>query len=84
LIVAREKLASQSNVSLHEGSLDVLPFADSSMDLGYSLGVLHHLSDQRAGLAACVKKLKPGARMLVYIYYASTTGPLVSAAVPGQ
>jgi ubiquinone/menaquinone biosynthesis C-methylase UbiE len=70
LIVARKKLASQTNVTLHEASLDALPFAESSMDLGYSLGVLHHLPDPRAGLAACVKTLKPGAPMLVYIYYA--------------
>jgi hypothetical protein len=45
------------------------------MDFGYSLGVLHHLPDPRAGLAACVTKLKPGAPMLVYIYYAFDNRP---------
>ena len=52
-----------------------MPLADGSMDFGYSLGVLHHLPDPRAGLAACVRKLKPGAPMLVYIYYAFDNRP---------
>ena len=47
-----------------------MPLPDASMDFGYSLGVLHHLPDPEAGLAACVQKLKPGAPMLVYVYYA--------------
>jgi SAM-dependent methyltransferase len=63
LAVARNKLAAQTNVSFHEASLGAMPLADGSMDFGYSLAVLHHLSDPHAGLAACVKKLKPGAQM---------------------
>lgn len=75
LAVARNKLAGATNVSFHEASLDAMPLPDGSMDFGYSLGVLHHLPDPRAGLAACVRKLKPGAPMLVYIYYAFDNRP---------
>jgi SAM-dependent methyltransferase len=75
LTVARNKLAAATNVSFYEASLDAMPLADGSMDFGYSLGVLHHLPDPRAGLAACVRKLKPGAPMLVYIYYAFDNRP---------
>ena len=75
LAVARNKLAGATNVSFYEASLDAMPLADGSMDFGYSLGVLHHLPDPRAGLAACVRKLKPGAPMLVYIYYAFDNRP---------
>src|SRR6185312_11050063 len=46
-----------------------------SMDFGYSLGVLHHMPDPEAGLAACVAKLKRGAPMLVYLYYAFDNRP---------
>ena len=46
------------------------------MDFGYSLGVLHHLEDTQAGMAACVRKLKPGAPFLVYIYYALENRPI--------
>jgi SAM-dependent methyltransferase len=75
LAVARNKLAAATNVSFYEASLDAMPLADGSMDFGYSLGVLHHLPDPRAGLAACVTKLKPGAPMLLYIYYAFDNRP---------
>jgi SAM-dependent methyltransferase len=75
LAVARQRLAALPNVTIHEASLDAMPLADGSMDFGYSLGVLHHLPDPAAGLAACVAKLKPGAPMLVYIYYAFDNRP---------
>jgi SAM-dependent methyltransferase len=76
LNVARKNLAGLDNVSFHETPLDAMPLADASMDFGYSLGVLHHLPDPEAGLAACVRKLKPGAPMLVYIYYAFDNRPV--------
>ena len=75
LAVARTRLAALPNVTIREASLDSMPLADDSMDFGYSLGVLHHLPDPGAGLAACVKKLKAGAPMLVYIYYAFDNRP---------
>ena len=75
LAVARRRLAELPNVTIHEASIDAMPLADNSMDFGYSLGVLHHLPDPAAGLAACVQKLKPGAPMLVYLYYAFDNRP---------
>ena len=53
-----------------------LPFEDSSMDFGYSLGVLHHVPDPAAGLADAVRVLKPGAPFLIYLYYAFDNRPL--------
>jgi SAM-dependent methyltransferase len=73
--VARKNLAGLNNVSFHETPLDTMPFPDASMDFGYSLGVLHHLPEPEAGLAACVRKLKPGAPLLVYVYYAFDNRP---------
>jgi SAM-dependent methyltransferase len=73
--VAQRNLAGFANVSLQRSPLDAMPLPDGSMDFGYSLGVLHHLPDPAAGLAACVRKLKPGAPMLVYIYYAFDQRP---------
>jgi SAM-dependent methyltransferase len=75
LAVARRNLAALPNVSFHEAPLDAMPMADASMNFGYSLGVLHHLPNPAAGLAACVNKLKPGAPMLIYIYYAFDNRP---------
>jgi ubiquinone/menaquinone biosynthesis C-methylase UbiE len=69
LDVARRRLAGLDNVSFHLASADAIPVGDDSQDFGYSLGVLHHIPDPRAAMANCVRKLKPGAQFLAYIYY---------------
>lgn len=75
LAVARRNLAHLPNVETHLASVDAIPLADGSMDFGYSLGVLHHVPDTGRGLADCVKKLKPGAPFLLYLYYAFDNRP---------
>jgi ubiquinone/menaquinone biosynthesis C-methylase UbiE len=70
LAVARKTLSQFPNCRFHCASISEMPFADGSMDFGYSLGVLHHLPDPAEGLKSCVAKLKPGAPFLVYLYYA--------------
>jgi ubiquinone/menaquinone biosynthesis C-methylase UbiE len=69
LEVARRNLSASSNCEFHRASVDEIPIADSSCDFGYSLGVLHHIPDTEAGLRECVKKLRPGAPFLLYLYY---------------
>ena len=73
--VARKNLGSHANCLLHQAGVDNIPVADKSMDFGYSLGVLHHIPDTYAALAACVAKLKPGAPFLLYLYYAFDNRP---------
>jgi SAM-dependent methyltransferase len=68
--VARGKLAQYRNCDFHVASIDSLPVADASMDFAYCLGVLHYLPDPTAGLRALTKKLKRGAPVLLYVYYA--------------
>jgi len=76
LAVAVETLANHSNCHFHVAPVDDMPFPDGSMDFGYSLGVLHHIPDTAAALRACVRKLKPGAPLLVYLYYRFDNRPL--------
>jgi SAM-dependent methyltransferase len=75
LNVARRNLADLTNCRFHCASVDAMPFADASMDFGYSLGVLHHVPDTAAAIRACVLKLKPGAPFLIYLYYALDNRP---------
>ncbi len=75
LEVARKNLTAFDNVELTCASVQEMPFPDGSMDFGYSLGVLHYVPDTAAALEACVRKLKPGAPMLVYLYYAFDNRP---------
>lgn len=75
LDVARRNLGNLPQAQFHHASVEAIPLADGSMDFGYSLGVLHHVPDTAAGLAACVRKLKTGAPFLVYLYYAFDNRP---------
>lgn len=78
LDVARRNLrerAGLTNVDFHCASIEELPVPDASMDFGYSLGVLHHMPDTRAAIAACARKLKLGAPLLLYLYYAFDNRP---------
>jgi len=76
LDVARRRLTHFPNVRIHEASADDMPLKDASQDFGYSLGVLHHIPDPEAALASCIRKLKPGAPFLLYVYYALENRPV--------
>jgi ubiquinone/menaquinone biosynthesis C-methylase UbiE len=75
LSVARKRLMGANNVSFHQAASDTIPLADGSQDFGYSLGVLHHVPDTARALADCVRKLRPGAPFLLYLYYALENRP---------
>jgi ubiquinone/menaquinone biosynthesis C-methylase UbiE len=67
--VAARTLAGFDNVNFVNASVDAVTMAPASQDFGYSLGVLHHIPDTAAALAACTRLLKPGAPFLLYLYY---------------
>jgi ubiquinone/menaquinone biosynthesis C-methylase UbiE len=75
LNTAKAKLANYDNCQFHQAAVDAIPLDDNSMDFGYSLGVLHHVPDTEAGIQQCIKKLKPGAPLLLYLYYAFDNRP---------
>lgn len=70
LEVARKNMEKFSNVRLEVATVDSLPIEDSSLDFAYSLGVLHHVPDTSAAIRSISKKLKSGAPLLLYLYYA--------------
>ena len=69
LDVARRTLLGHDNVEFRHEDLSAMGLEDGSCDFGYSLGVLHHVPDTEDATRACVRKLKPGAPFLVYVYY---------------
>ena len=76
LDVARKALRDEPNVRFHQASVDSAPLPASSQDFGYSLGVLHHVPDTASAIRSCVMLLKPGAPLLLYLYYAFDHRPL--------
>lgn len=75
LEVAKQNLSGLNNCRFHLHSVDDIPIGDETMDFGYSLGVLHHVPDTQSAIVSCVKKLKPGAPFLLYLYYAFDNKP---------
>lgn len=68
--VAKANLSNFKNISFFRVSVDGQSLPVASQDFGYSLGVLHHVPDTQAAIASCVELLKPGAPLLLYLYYA--------------
>lgn len=73
--VARRNLADFEQVVFHQAAVDARVLPPGSQDFGYSLGVLHHVPDTAAAIRSCVALLKPGAPLLLYLYYAFDNRP---------
>ena len=76
LNVAKQNLRGIKNVSYHLRSVAAIPLPSRSLDFAFSLGVLHHLPDTQAAIAAIADKLKPNAPFLIYLYYALDNRPI--------
>jgi len=66
---AARNTADVGNVDCVQADLLALPLADGSFDFAYSLGVLHHLAETERALAGLVRKVRPGGRLRVYLYW---------------
>ena len=74
--VAKKKLKKFNNITYHQKSLDNSGLKIKSQDFGYLLGVLHYVPDAKAAIKSCSELLKPGAPILLYIYYSLDNRPL--------
>lgn len=74
---AKRLLSSELNISFLKESVYKCSISSESQDYGYSLGVLHHLSDPQLALNQCCSLLKPGAPFLLYLYYSLDSRPLL-------
>jgi SAM-dependent methyltransferase len=67
--VAARRFAERGlSAAFLQADLMRLPLPPESVDLIFSEGVLHHTDDTRAALAALTRHLKPGGRILFYVY----------------
>jgi len=65
---ARDLTREWPGVSVVQGDLLRLPFAEGSFDQIYSLGVLDHTPDPRRAFLGLAKLLKPGGRIAIWVY----------------
>lgn len=65
---AARNIGMRKNVSLYQGDIFKLPFAENSFDYIYSIGVLHHTPDTRKAFLSLTRLLKPGGRISIWVY----------------
>jgi SAM-dependent methyltransferase len=64
---ARHTLRAFPQAEVTLASAYDLPFREE-FDIVFSIGVLHHLADPRRALANMVRAVKPGGRVLIWVY----------------
>lgn len=71
--IARRNLGANEGIAFVQADICHLPIRDESVDLVYSLGVLHHIEDTAQALSCIASAIRPGGGCLVYLYYALET-----------
>ena len=61
---------------------DLVSFASNGYDVVYSIGVLHHLDDPRAGFEAVVRNTRPGGRFHCWVYAREGNGVVIALVDP--
>ena len=54
-----------------QADLHLLPFADATFDIVYSIGVLHHTPDTKRAVAAIARLVRPAGILAVWVYHPS-------------
>ncbi len=67
-VAAARFAARELPAAFLQADLTALPLADDSVDVAFSEGVLHHTDSTRRALEAVVRVVKPGGRVLFYVY----------------
>ena len=65
--VAKTKLGNNPNVMFLNQTIESSEIKTESLDLGISLGVLHHIGDTKKALNIIADKIKPGGLFLGYL-----------------
>lgn len=63
------KFQSEPQIIILKETVGGNSIPDASLDLGMSLGVLHHIPDTGLAIKDLSKKIKPGGYFLCYLYY---------------
>jgi SAM-dependent methyltransferase len=78
---ARRNLRPFPNIRVLRASVYDLPFEDH-FDLVFSIGVIHHLQNPERALQRMVRAVKPGGRVLIWVYGLENNRWLVSRLNP--
>lgn len=71
-----------ANVHVIQADLFNLPIKRASVDVAFSVGVLHHTPDPERSFKALVGSLKPGGRVIAWVYGRENNGWIVHGVNP--
>jgi SAM-dependent methyltransferase len=81
---AAQNTADLDNVHVVQGDLTRPPFRPATVDLIYSIGVLHHLPEPEAGFRALTPLLVPGGRFIAWLYAREGNGWVLALVDPAR
>src|SRR5207245_663029 len=81
---AAQNTADLDNVHVVQGDLTRPPFRLESVDLIYSIGLLHHLPEPEAGFRALSPLLVPGGRFVAWLYAREGNGWVLALVDPAR
>jgi SAM-dependent methyltransferase len=81
LAAARKTLAPFANAAVRELSVYDLE-RGSNFDLAFSIGVIHHLKEPLTALRAMAGAVKPGGKVLIWVYGRENNGWIVLGLTP--
>ena len=79
--VLLKKFEGESRVVILKETVGSNSIPDASLDLGMSLGVLHHIPNTGLAIRDVSKRIKPGGYFLCYLYYKLEGKPLYYKAI---
>src|SRR5262249_37640616 len=79
---AARNTADLDNVHVIQGDLTRPPPCPESMDIIYSIGVLHHLSEPETGFRALAPLLRPGGQFVAWFYAREGNGWVLALVDP--
>jgi SAM-dependent methyltransferase len=74
--VLKKKFSKESRMKIIQETVGVNSIPAESLDLGMSLGVLHHIPDTGLAIKSVASKIKSGGVFLCYLYYKLENKPL--------
>jgi SAM-dependent methyltransferase len=78
---AERRVHDYPNAHIVRADINALPLKPVA-DIGFSVGVLHHLPDPRRGFLSLVSRVRPGGKVIAWVYGAENNGWITNVVSP--
>lgn len=71
-----------ANVHVVQADLLALPVAEEAVDVAFSVGVLHHVTEPETAFRELVRRVRPGGRVIAWVYGRENNGWIIYGVNP--